>query len=111
MKTKSFIPPVIVQRAAARGLRWRQEYGRGGTAVGVARARDLSNGRPVSIRTLKRMKAYFDRHAIDSYATGFYPGEKGFPSAGRIAWELWGGDAGRKWAESKLKRLEKSDEY
>jgi len=107
MKAKSFIPPVAVQRAAAFGLKWRQEYGRGGTAIGVARARDLSNGRSVSIKTLKRMKAYFDRHAVDSYAMGWFQGEKGFPTAGRIAWQLWGGDAGRRWAESKLKQLEK----
>lgn len=103
---KSFIPPKSVSRAAERGLDWRAEYGRGGTAVGVARARDLSNSRAVSIKTLKRMKAYFIRHAIDSQATGWFKGERGFPSAGRIAWELWGGDAGRKWAETKLKQLE-----
>lgn len=104
--SQSFIPPASVCLAAYRGLKWRHQYGRGGTSIGVARARDLSNGRPVSIKTLKRMKAYFDRHAVDSYAIGWFKGEKGFPSAGRIAWQLWGGDAGRKWAESKLKQLE-----
>ena len=104
---KTFTPTKAIQNNARRGLRWRQEYGRGGTAVGAARARDLSNGRPVSIKTLKRMKAYFDRHAVDSYAMGWFQGERGFPTAGRIAWQLWGGDAGRKWAELKLKQLEK----
>lgn len=104
--SESFTPPLSVRRAALRGLNWRREYGRGGTQIGIARARDLSNGRAVSIRTLKRMKAYFDRHAVDTWATGFYTGEKGFPTAGRIAWELWGDDAGRKWAEAKLKQLE-----
>lgn len=104
--SQSFTPPQSVRSAALRGLDWRDQYGRGGTQIGVARARDLSNGRAVSIKTLKRMKAYFDRHAVDSYAIGWFKGEKGFPSAGRIAWELWGGDAGRKWAEAKLKQLE-----
>ena len=104
--SQSFTPPQSVRNAALRGLNWRNEYGRGGTQIGVARARDLSNGRTVSLKTLKRMKAYFDRHAVDSYAVGWFKGEKGFPSAGRIAWELWGGDAGRKWAEAKLKQLE-----
>lgn len=104
--SESFIPPVSVRKAAERGLAWRRLYGRGGTEIGVARARDLSNGRAVSIRTLKRMKAYFDRHEIDSAKTGWFIGEKGFPTAGRIAWQLWGGDAGRAWAESKLKQLE-----
>lgn len=106
MISKTFTPPQSVRNTALRGLDWRRQYGRGGTAVGVARARDLSNGRAVSIRTLKRMRAYFDRHEIDSQATGWLKGEKGFPSAGRIAWELWGGDAGRKWAESELNQLE-----
>jgi len=104
--SQSFTPPQSVIIAALRGLDWRDQYGRGGREVGVARARDLSNGRAVSIETLKRMRAYFDRHEIDSQATGWLKGERGFPSAGRIAWELWGGDAGQKWAESKLKQLE-----
>lgn len=106
--SQSFTPPQSVRIAALRGLDWRDQYGRGGTQIGVARARDLSNGRAVSIKTLKRMKAYFDRHEIDSQAIGWLKGEKGFPSAGRIAWELWGGDAGRRWAELKLKQLEES---
>lgn len=103
---QSFTPPLAVRNAAYRGLKWRHEYGRGGAQIGVARARDLSNGRAVSIRTLKRMKAYFDRHEIDSETIGWLKGEKGFPTAGRIAWELWGGDAGRNWAERKLEQLE-----
>lgn len=105
MKKQSFIPPKAVSQAADRGLRWRREHGRGGTAVGVARARDLSNGRAVSITTLKRMRAYFDRHEVDSQARGWFRGEPGFPSAGRIAWELWGGDAGREWAKRMLEKL------
>ena len=34
---------------AQRGLDWRREFGRGGTAVGVARARDIVNGKDMSI--------------------------------------------------------------
>jgi hypothetical protein len=90
---KTFTPPIEVARAAAEGLRLRREYGRGGTAVGVARARDLSNRRPVSLRTLQRMRSYFARHAVDARAVGW-----GKDSAGWIAWLLWGGDAGREWA-------------
>ena len=81
-------PPAGVRQEAKRGLEWRDEYGRGGTAVGVARARDLSNGKSISPDTAKRMKAYFDRHEIDKQGKGFSPGEDGFPSAGRIAWAL-----------------------
>lgn len=97
-------PPKGVQEEAALGLKWRMEFKRGGTMVGVARARDLSGGRPVSYLTLKRMKAYFDRHEVDLQGQGSKPGEDGYPSAGLIAWKLWGGDAGRTWAVSELRK-------
>ncbi len=101
INAKSEVPPLAVRQSAARGLAWRRKFGRGGTAVGVARARDLSHGRPISSRTRTRMLAYFRRHQIDLIAEGARPGEKGYPSAGRIAWELWGGDAGFRWVSKK----------
>lgn len=93
-----FTPPVGARQEAARGLAWREEYGRGGTAVGVARARDLSNGRNLTPTTVNRMASYFARHEVDKQGTGWRPGEDGYPSAGRIAWALWGGDPGWAWA-------------
>lgn len=95
---------------ARRGLEWRREFGRGGTEVGVARARNLANRDELSPSTVRRMHSFFSRHAVDSQAEGFNSGEEGFPSAGRIAWELWGGDSGRTWAESKRNALERIDE-
>ena len=91
-------PPVTVAAAARRGLELRREYGRGGTAVGVARARDLSNRRELTVETAKRMVAYFTRHEVDRQAPAATRGNPGYPSAGYIAWLLWGGDAGRTWA-------------
>lgn len=98
---------------ARRGLEWRQAYGRGGTEVGVARARDIVNRRSLSRTTVARMVSYFARHEIDKDAEGFRPGENGYPSAGRIAWALWGGDAGRTWANAILSesRLLSQDEH
>jgi lambda family phage portal protein len=90
---------------AKRGLEWRREHNRGGTAVGVARARDISNADNLSDDTVKRMHSYFSRHEVDKKGKGFSPGEDGFPSAGRIAWALWGGDAGQTWAAAKVKRM------
>ncbi len=90
-----FTPPADVQEEAQRGLDWRAEHGRGGTEVGVARARDLSNGVSVSPETIRRMVNYFTRHEVDKQGEGFERGEDGYPSAGRIAWALWGGDG---WA-------------
>lgn len=102
--TDTVKPPKGVQEEAALGLEWRLKHKRGGTMVGVARARDLSGGRAVSYLTLKRMKAYFDRHEKDLQGEGSKPGEAGYPSAGLIAWKLWGGDSGRTWALSELRK-------
>jgi len=94
----SFKPTSGMVSEAKKGLEWRREYNRGGTAVGVARARDIANGRQLPIETVRRMHSYFSRHEVDKQGQGFSPGEPGFPSAGRIAWALWGGDAGQRWA-------------
>ena len=99
-------PTDEMAREATRGLEWRREFNRGGTEVGVARARDISNRVTLSPETIGRTVSYFARHEVDKQAQGFRPGEDGYPSAGRIAWALWGGDAGQSWANSKQKQLE-----
>lgn len=104
-----FSPPQGVREEAKRGLEWRKEHNRGGTAVGVARARDLSNGKSISPETARRMKAYFDRHEVDKQGEGFSPSEDGFPSAGRIAWALWGGDPGQAWANKLVRQMNAED--
>ena len=95
-------PNQAMRKEADRGLEWRKEYGRGGTEVGVARARDISNGANLSMDTVRRMSSYFARHEVDKDAEGFSPGEDGYPSAGRIAWALWGGDPGQSWVRGIL---------
>jgi HK97 family phage prohead protease len=104
-----FSPPAGVRDEAAKGLAWRDEFNRGGTAVGVARARDLSNGTNISPDTAKRMASYFARHEVDKQGQGWSPGEDGFPSAGRIAWALWGGDPGQAWASKLTKQIDAAD--
>ena len=94
---------------ARRGLDWRKEHGRGGTEVGVARARDIVNGRELSPSTVRRMYSFFSRHEVDKQGKGFSEGE-GYPSAGRIAWALWGGDAGFSFSRKIVKRLDAIDE-
>ena len=88
------------------GLEMRKEYKRGGTMVAVARARSIVNNQNLSLDTIKRMNSFFARHEVDKQAEGFYPGEKGYPSAGAIAWKLWGGDPGQSWAAKKVKEIE-----
>ena len=94
---------------AQRGLDWRKEYGRGGTEVGIARARDIVNDKNLSEDTVKRMYSFFSRHEVDKKAEGFSQGEDGYPSNGRIAWALWGGDAGFSWSRQIAERLKKED--
>ena len=96
----SYRPNDAMVAEARRGLSWREVYGRGGTLVGVARARDIANRRALSYDTVVRMRSYFARHEVDKQGEGYRQGEPGYPSAGRIAWALWGGDAGRAWANA-----------
>ena len=92
---------------ARRGLEWRKEFNRGGTSVGVARARDVANRTNLSPSTVKRMHSFFSRHEVDKQGQGFSPGEDGYPSAGRIAWALWGGDPGQSWARKKAAQIDR----
>jgi HK97 family phage prohead protease len=56
------------------------------------------------------MASYFARHEVDKQGEGWSPGEDGFPSAGRIAWALWGGDPGQAWASKLTKQIEAAGE-
>jgi len=103
-------PTEAMANEAQRGLDWRKEHGRGGTEVGVARARQLVNRQELSADTVRRMHSYFSRHEVDKQGEGFTPDEDGYPSAGRIAWALWGGDAGQSWARNKDRQLDNIDE-
>ena len=57
-------------------------------------------GENLSYDTVIRMYSFFARHEVDKKAEGFEPDEKGYPSAGRVAWGLWGGDAGYTWSKN-----------
>ena len=110
-KDKSFVVPKTVRNNAKRGLEMREKYGRGGldtrqaakegVGSGVARARDLIEGR-VTYETVKRMLAFFRRHEQHKDSRT----ENGEPGAGMVAWALWGGDAGYRWARSIVREEE-----
>jgi len=107
----SYSPPAGVADAAKRALKWIEQgfAGSGFTAVGRARAVQLASGRDVSADVVNRMISYFARHEVDKQATGFNSGEDGFPSAGRVAWDAWGGDAGQSWVNGMDKNMAKRD--
>lgn len=106
---EDYIPTDKMAANAKKGLELRAEFGRGGTAVGVARANQLIDKENLSEETVKRMFSYFSRHEVDKDAEGFREGEEGYPSAGKIAWLLWGGDEGFSWSKNIVADL-KEDE-
>ena len=105
-----FIPSTIIMAGykptegmkieAQRALDWVDEGRRGGTRIGKIRARQIVAGENLSYDTVIRMYSFFARHEVDKKAEGFEPDEKGYPSAGRVAWGLWGGDAGYTWSKN-----------
>lgn len=90
-------PPKGVATQAKRGLDLRDKHDRGGTEVGVRRAHQLADQKPVSDKDIKDIYSYFARHTVDKDGKGW--GSRTDPSAGYIAWLLWGGDPGRDWIE------------
>lgn len=102
----STIAPAGVKAEARKGLKWREEYGRGGIGPGQATARMIIGDR-LSIARVRKMNAYFARHEVDKKGKGWAPGSEGYPSNGRIAWSLWGGDAGKSWS-AKVSRQSKA---
>tara|TARA_A100001391_G_scaffold204383_1_gene199891 strand:+ start:3560 stop:5155 length:1596 start_codon:yes stop_codon:yes gene_type:complete len=105
-KQDSFKPPKAVRDVAARGLELRREWGRGGMDVreaarigvgsGVQRATNLKNGDNVTLDTIRRMVRFFQRHSTHFKPNKLKP--DGGPTAGTIAYYLWGGTPGKEWA-------------
>jgi hypothetical protein len=99
--------PKSVQAEAKRALEWRKKHDRGGTSVGLNTARTLARGGQIGIRKIRHIAKYFPRHEVDKKGKGYEPSEPGYPSNGRIAWALWGGDAGERWASAIVARENK----
>lgn len=91
------VPPAAVRAAAREALDLLARGHRCCTAVGIARAHQLAAGRPVSDADVVKMCAYFARHAVDRR-----PDWKARATPGYVAWQAWGGDAGRRWACAEL---------
>jgi len=115
MDAESYKPPASAISAAKRGLEQRKKYGRGGLSPaeaksqgidsGVTRARKIASGK-VSKHDVRRMSA-FNRHRKNNN-----PGKKmpdGGPTAGTIAWNLWGGTSGVNWAKKKSAAMNAED--
>lgn len=103
-----YTPTAEMKNAAQRALDWKDEGRAGGTRIGLTRANQIVNGTSLSLSTVKRMYSFFSRHEVDKKAEGFSSGEEGFPSPGRVAWDLWGGDAGFSWSRKIAESVEKT---
>jgi hypothetical protein len=95
--------PAAVSNNAKRGIALNEKIGnKCATEVGKIRAQQLAQKKNISKETIKRMASYLSR------AEEFY-NEDDKEACGTISYLLWGGLAGKRWAESKLKQLENGD--
>ena len=103
--------PQYIADAAAKGLQYRRD-GLGGPGLAdstITAARRMAAG-TVSDQKIILANAWAARHAVDLEAPAAKPGHPDYPSAGRIAWLLWGGDAGRAWARKIMKQQQRLEE-
>ena len=91
--------PQAVSNNAKRGIELNEKVNnKCATQVGKIRAQQLAQKENISLQTLKRMYSYLSR------AQEYYDeGDK--EACGTISYLLWGGKAGLRWSESKLKEL------
>lgn len=112
-----FKPPASVAEVAARAIEWRQKAkGKGGLSnqqakeqgvgSGLQRAVNLKNRTQMSPDTVKRMRNFFNRHEKNKDVPS---GKSPWEDKGRVAWDLWGGDPGRAWANKIVKQMEAAD--
>ena len=106
-----FFPTKGVIAELQKGLKWHRQ-GRSGDGLKPATvnwATRLVNGAKISPDKVRRMRAWLARHESDKRGRGFYPGEVGYPSPGRVAWALWGGDPAKTWSNKIIGQMEKAD--
>lgn len=102
-KAARLVPTAKMAANAAEGLALRARLRRGGTEVGVRRAGQLIAREPLEPADIKSMYSYFARHEVDKRGRDW--GNPDAPSAGYIAWLLWGGEEGKAWVAEKRKLL------
>ena len=94
--------PTSVRNNAKRGIALNEKVNnKCATQVGKVRAQQLAKGEAISVETIKRMYSYLSR-AEEYYEEG------DTKSCGYISYLLWGGKSAKRWAESKLKEIDKN---
>lgn len=92
---------------AQRGLDWRADGNPGGEDATAGRARSIASRNPLSVETIRRMNRFFLRNASYPDNEGFSPGDDGYPSRARVAWALWGGNAGKSWSARLVAKMDR----
>lgn len=108
MSEKTFKPPQAVASEAQKSVDFKDKHGdevKAGTQVGWIRANDLAKRRPISIDIIKKMVSFFARHDGNQKISPKHRDEP-WKDNGYVSWLLWGGDAGKKWANDILKDYE-----
>lgn len=120
-KDIDFKPPQEVADEAAKGLEYRRkaspsnrsgltpaEAGKQNISSGVQRAVNLKNRDNLSPKTIRQMVAFFARHEKNK---GVAPEHRDEPwnDKGHVAWLLWGGDSGKKWAKKIVALMDAAD--
>ncbi len=94
IETKVDKVPSYIQKNAQRGLDLLEFAGSGLTDKTKREAREMANGN-ISDNKVVRMAAWFARHEGDldsDKANDYLNGDSDRPTAGQVAWLLWGGD-------------------
>ena len=106
----NFSPPKGVRAECQRGLDWKAEGFDGSGEAAIRWARKLAQGEDITPDKARRMKSYLARHEVDKQGKGFTPDEDGYPSSGRVAWALWGGDPAVGWCAKLVRQMNAADE-
>lgn len=116
-----FKPPQGVADEAEKGLEYRkkqgadkaglttEEAGEQGIGSGVQRAVNLKNRVNVSPEVIGKMVGFFARHEKNKDIAEEHEGTP-WKDKGYVSWLLWGGDAGKTWAEKVKAQIDSADE-
>lgn len=105
--SEKYYPPKGAVAACKRILKLKEEKGdevKGGTAVGWTRARQIASGSGLSAQIVLRMSSFFFRHKKNSKVDPKF-GNEWWKDRGKVAWEIWGGDAAEGWSHRTAKKI------
>ena len=112
--------PSYIQKNAQRGLDLLEFAGSGLTDKTKREAREMANGN-ISDNKVVRMAAWFARHEGDldsDKANDYLNGDSDRPTAGQVAWLLWGGDISKSnkmraanWATKEAEKVKENKSF